>query len=107
VNWIIEYRALTKSVVSSCRPLHRHSHILEAAETSDQRGPPFLDDLDHAADVRYPAGERRGNGRLRLGQRHANIRGFERPTIVRAVAAKGDGVPQILQPLDQLGFLVG
>ena len=94
--------------VSLChRMLTNNAHELEAAETGDQRSPSLLDDLNEAANVGLPTGERCSDTSLGLGKTQSNVSGFQSATVVCAVSAESDRVAESLQTFDELVLLVG
>ena len=109
VNWIREYKALIMvvSYSSSTKIVSNiNLHVLEAAEAGHQRSTPFLDDLEHTADIRRPTGKWCSNRCFCLGKRETDVRGLQRCTVICAVTAHKHCVSEALQPLDDFVLLI-
>ena len=65
----------------------------------------LLDDRGYAGYILHLGREGRGHGSLGIGQGHPSVRRLEGPAVVGAISAHSHAVLQVLQMLDELGFL--
>ena len=83
-----------------------HQHVLEAAETRDERCPSLLYDVENTTDIRRMTCERCCNRRLGLRKRDSDVGCLERSAIIGSISAHQHRVPQRLQPFYYFIFLI-